>query len=229
MWPAAQEAKVFTRSRLRFWGKCYPVACSGFSFSFVFIKQRPGKWHCLSDGNETRHWSYEFWERCILTVSPSWYAVRLILEQRLAWIDIVRRAKYRLARWKAFVISLQRAQTSERSGPRVLPAPLSLPTWFFAVLPLHPASPLILPGGGRTSFPHLGPMFVWRPQGDLAQDWPLPLPPPSELYWDLQEKIWGFLQAFNSEVFWKTVILFVPCCMLWLLQTPAWLFSASFA
>lgn len=43
-------------------------------------------------------------------------------------------------------------------------------------------------------------------------------PPPSELYLDLQEKIWGFLQAFHCEVFWKTVILFVPCCTLWLLK-----------
>lgn len=68
--------------------------------------------------------------------------------------------------------------------------------------------------------PYLGLSLCVQATGTI-HDWPLPLPPPSELYLDLQEKICGFLQAFNSEVFWKTVILFVPCWMLWLLQIRA--------
>lgn len=78
--------------------------------------------------------------------------------------------------------------------------------WF---LQSHTGLLLVLPSG-RYVLPRSGNLFVWRPQ-----DWDLPPPHPflSELYFRSAVKTWGFLQAFNSEVFWKTVILFVLCCM----------------
>lgn len=77
--------------------------------------------------------------------------------------------------------------------------------------PTPPSFWLVLPSG-RNVLPGSGNLFVWRPLGDLKIGI-CPLLPLSELYFRSAVKIWGFLQAFNSEVFWKTVILFVLCCM----------------
>lgn len=163
-------------------------------------------------------WIFAFWERCILTFFLWWNAVRLILGQRqqnIGWCS------------SGIVESICHLFAVSSDFREIWFFHPVVPCSFTLVPPytLYPHSP-VLPQG-RMCSPYLGLNLCVKATGTI-HDWPLPLPPPSELYLDLQEKICGFLQAFNSEVFWKTIILFVPCWMLWLLQIRVWLFSASF-